>query len=95
MNLTKFVRKLDLEQRKEFCRLAGTKHTHLWQLLGGHRAASLRMLTAMIEASKAMFPADGTVRARDRRWLTLEEVYADLQSKQLKRQDSAGENVAV
>lgn len=85
MNLKKFCRKLTLQQRKEFCKLAGTKHTHLWQLLGGHRAASLRMLCALVEASKAMFPDDAKVRARDRRWLTLEEMQRDLYQAQLRR----------
>lgn len=85
MKLTKFVGKLDLEQRKQFCELAGTKHTHLWQLLGGHRAASLRMLCALVRASKVMFPDDRCVRARDRRWLTLDELHTELEEIQLRR----------
>ena len=85
MNLTTFVSKLDLEQRKRFCKLAGTKHTHLWQLLGGHRSPSLPMLCALVQASKLMFPDDGAVRRSRRRWLTLDEVHIDLAEAQRRR----------
>lgn len=82
MKLKTFLSGLDLDERKRFCELAGTKHTHLWQILGGHRSPSLRMLAAFAKASRQMFPR------RRRRWLTLDEMHAELED--LRAQKSEG-----
>lgn len=79
MNLTSFLGLLDLDERKRFCKIAGTKHTHLWQLLGGHRSPSLRMLWSMVRASRRMYPR---TRAN---WLTLDEVHGELLLAQRRR----------
>lgn len=79
MNLSNFLSLLDGAQRNEFCELSGTKRTHLYQLRGGHRAPSLRLLWCMVRASKRMFP-DAPAH-----WLTLDEVHVELERLRRKR----------
>jgi len=80
MTLSKLIALLDIEQRKRFCELAGTKHTHLWQLLGGHRSPSLAMLWALVSASRQMHPRNR------RRWLKLERLFLELRRAQRNRE---------
>lgn len=76
MNLKQFSERLTTRQRSRFLRLAGTTQNYLWQLLGGHRQPSLRLLIAMREASKAMFPRDHT------RWLTVGRMHMEFEEAQ-------------
>jgi len=71
MKLKTFCERLTTRQRSRFLRLAGTTQNYLWQLLGGHRQPSLRILIALREASKAMFPRDRT------RWLTVGRMHIE------------------
>jgi hypothetical protein len=79
MNLTNFLAPLDVQQRKEFCRRAGTKHTHLYQLLGGHRSPSLRLMWAMVRVSRRMHPSAPS------QWLTLDDVHVELERARRRR----------
>ena len=79
MNLTTFLAPLTLEQRKQFCERAGTKHTHLYQLLGGHRSPSLRLMWRMVRVSKRMHPTEPA------QWLTLDEVHVELERARRRR----------
>lgn len=80
MKLKTFLARLDASQQAQFCKLAGTTYTHLiFQVLGGHRGASVRMLRALVSASRTMFPAEKN------RWLTFNQLNAELIAAQERR----------
>jgi hypothetical protein len=71
MNLKDFTNSLSPAQRVQFLDLAGTTRNYVWQITGGHRRPSLRLLYSMVAASKTMFP-----KGR-RRWLTIPHMLAE------------------
>lgn len=85
MNLREFLGTVSAEQRKRFCEHAGTTRTHLYQLLGGHRLPSVRMLDCLIRASKLIHPKES------QQWLTIEEVHTELMRARRRRDRRKGE----
>lgn len=84
MKLSTFFKRLSEQEQAQFCALAGTTHNHVrLQLLGGHRAASLRMLWALVNASQQMFPTES------HRWLTLQHMHVELEALRQRRASGA------
>lgn len=80
MNLKNFNRALDREQREQFLELTGTTQNYLWQITGGHRRPSLRLLCTLVAASKALFPD------RRERWLSLGQLVRECDRAVIKRE---------